>query len=561
MLRLSILATIGLLAAQGAAVSIKRFDSPEPFYDHDTNTPADCTLWWNSDDGLSCDTALLIADVTISQLTSINPSIKSCGDWKEDYSYCIQSASGFPTTTPAPGTTTPPTTTVPPTTTTSLPGNGVATPTPFQVGMTTSCNRFRLVKAGDQCGNIASEAGISLAEFYRWNTGVGSKCGSLWASYYVCIGILGSTPSPTTPGNGVATPSPTQPGMTTDCAKFHLVKSGDQCLTIAAGAGISHNNFYAWNPSVGSSCGTLYAGSYVCVGLVGCKRVSSPGSHCGRVGVPISVSGAGKIATYTAGSPHVASPEACSAKCLSEPACTSFYIVNGSDCTLYYGPVAFSPNGNAGARPYYQQSCFECPSTVRLGNSCPLKSPLPTGPHCGRVGFPISSSSLLTSYTAGSRYVASVEVCAAKCLNTPSCTGIYVKEESVCNLHYGPVAFSPNGNAGALPYYEAAACFDCPSTATCTRGPALPAGHHCGRIGNHVAVGGGGLLQGTSDKKYTSSVGVCAAWCLHQNNCSSFFFKQDSTCNLFFGPISFNPNGLAPNTFYEAACFPSCAIA
>lgn len=71
MLRLSLLATIGLLAAQGAAVSIKRFDSSEPFYDHDPNTPADCTLWWNSDDGISCDTALLIADVTISQLTSM----------------------------------------------------------------------------------------------------------------------------------------------------------------------------------------------------------------------------------------------------------------------------------------------------------------------------------------------------------------------------------------------------------------------------------------------------------------------------------------------------------
>jgi hypothetical protein len=136
--------------------------------------------------------------------------------------------------------------------------------------MTTSCNSFHLIITNDQCGNIAANTGISLADFYLWNPAVGSSCGSLWAGYYVCINVLGG-PTPTTssvasmisPGNGVATPTPTQPGMTTSCNAFHLVKTGDQCGTIAASAGISLANFYAWNPSVGTTCTTLFAEDYV----------------------------------------------------------------------------------------------------------------------------------------------------------------------------------------------------------------------------------------------------------------------------------------------------------
>ena len=69
MLRVSVLSTIGLLAAQSAAASVKRYDSAEPFYDHDPDTPEDCTLWWNSDDGLSCSTVLLLTGISDEQLT------------------------------------------------------------------------------------------------------------------------------------------------------------------------------------------------------------------------------------------------------------------------------------------------------------------------------------------------------------------------------------------------------------------------------------------------------------------------------------------------------------
>jgi hypothetical protein len=47
---LSILTAVGVLVAQAADASIRRFDSLEPFYGHDPNVPTDCNLWWNSDD-------------------------------------------------------------------------------------------------------------------------------------------------------------------------------------------------------------------------------------------------------------------------------------------------------------------------------------------------------------------------------------------------------------------------------------------------------------------------------------------------------------------------------
>ena len=158
--------------------------------------------------------------------------------------------------------------------TTTTPANGITTPTPYQTGIATNCDKFYLVVSGDQCGTIAANEGISLANFYAWNPAVGTSCQSLYLGYYVCVGIIGSTPSATittktstSPGNGITTPTPYQTGMTSNCDLFHLVISGDQCGVVAATYNISLAQFYAWNPAVGSSCQYLDLGDYVCVGV------------------------------------------------------------------------------------------------------------------------------------------------------------------------------------------------------------------------------------------------------------------------------------------------------
>lgn len=162
---------------------------------------------------------------------------------------------------------------------TTTTGNSVQTPEPIQPGMVDNCNRFYLVKSGDNCGAIASSSGISLAQFHTWNPRVGTDCLGLWADVHVCTGIIGFTPgtlttttrpaTTTTAGNGIATPQPIQPGMVGNCNRFYLVKPGDGCAAIAASNGISTTQFYGWNPEVGTSCAGLWANVNVCVGVVG----------------------------------------------------------------------------------------------------------------------------------------------------------------------------------------------------------------------------------------------------------------------------------------------------
>jgi hypothetical protein len=168
----------------------------------------------------------------------------------------------------------------------------------------------------------------------------------------------------------------------------------------------------------------------------------------------------GQLIGYSTGSPYVTTVAACVAKCLNMPACTTFYFAAGSSCNLYYGPVAFSPNGNPGSAPFYQQSCFQCPPIAPIRNTCAVMSPPPANYYCGRVGIPIaaSGSGVLATYPSNAPYVSSVGVCAAQCLATDNCKSFYFTQGSSCSLQYGPVSFSPNGNPGLAPFYDAA-CF------------------------------------------------------------------------------------------------------
>lgn len=145
--------------------------------------------------------------------------------------------------------------------------------------MVDNCNKFDLVNIGEGCQDVLDRNGITLAQLYAWNPSVGSSCTGLWAHVQVCVGVVGgSGPTPTStsttlttltrPGNGVPTPTPIQAGMVTNCDRFYMVGTGDSCWDIAAGAGISLAQFYAWNPAVGADCAGLWLGHYVCTSLI-----------------------------------------------------------------------------------------------------------------------------------------------------------------------------------------------------------------------------------------------------------------------------------------------------
>ena len=66
---------------------------------------------------------------------------------------------------------------------------------------------------------------------------------------------------------GAAPPAQTQPGTISSCKTWHTVVDGDGCWAIANAAGISLENFYSWNPGVGSDCSGLWLGYAVCIGI------------------------------------------------------------------------------------------------------------------------------------------------------------------------------------------------------------------------------------------------------------------------------------------------------
>lgn len=207
--------------------------------------------------GSSCNDVLAANSITLAQLFSWNPNVKSdCTGLWADVNVCVGIIGG---TTPPP----PPTTTVP--------SNGISTPTPIQPGMVSNCNKFHFVKQGSSCNDVLAANSISLAQLFKWNPNVKSDCSGLWASVNVCVGVIGGTaPPPTTtqPSNGIATPSPIQEGMVKNCKTFHFVAPGSSCQAILDSRKITLANFFKWNPAVKADCSGLWAQTYACVAVL-----------------------------------------------------------------------------------------------------------------------------------------------------------------------------------------------------------------------------------------------------------------------------------------------------
>lgn len=143
----------------------------------------------------------------------------------------------------------------------------IETPLPTQPSMVDNCDAFYFVKANEFCADIVQKSGISLAQFQQWNPKAGSNCAGLWAEAYACVSIVGHTPTPTQPGNGISTPTPIQSGMVSNCNKFHFVEKDQTCPVIQAKYGVSLANLYRWNPAIKADCTGMWAQTYLCVGV------------------------------------------------------------------------------------------------------------------------------------------------------------------------------------------------------------------------------------------------------------------------------------------------------
>ncbi|KLU90142.1 LysM domain-containing protein [Magnaporthiopsis poae ATCC 64411] len=288
----SAIATLGLLVTHSAGVPVhRRWDSASPFFETDPGAPSDCSLWWNTDDGLPCDVALNIAGAIEADLTGLpepepvpNPTQPSaptatptkpsngiettqpiqddgqlhqwnkgiggtaCNNMWTGYNLCI-SVSGSPTTT-------------------EPVANPNPTPDPIQDGMVSNCNKFYLVASGDNCWNVARKYGVTESQLQQWNTGIGGfACNNMWTDYHLCVGVSGGGGSQTQPPPASNTPQPVQDGMVGNCKRFYFVQGGQNCDGISRSYGISVGDFVRWNPAAGSDCRGLWANTYACVGV------------------------------------------------------------------------------------------------------------------------------------------------------------------------------------------------------------------------------------------------------------------------------------------------------
>ncbi|KAI9148438.1 transporter [Paramyrothecium foliicola] len=246
-------------------------------------------FWYDNNGSVDCDLLPDLYGCSLQDFFRWDPSLKgSCASFPTDFSYCVEgplAPTSYSTKPPVSSTTSKESlsstiksssATSKASSTSSASSNGIETPLPVQPGMVDNCDEFYFVKSGEGCANIVKKHGITLSQFTTWNPGVGSDCTGLWGNAYACVSIIGHTPSPTTPPNGIETPQPIQDGMTTNCNKFHLIKSGNSCSAIQSTDKISFTDLYKWNPAIGSGCGSLWLNSYVCVGVIGGTPTNPP---------------------------------------------------------------------------------------------------------------------------------------------------------------------------------------------------------------------------------------------------------------------------------------------
>ena len=144
-----------------------------------TGIASSCDKFYFVQQGDSCYNIAQNYSITLDQFYAWNPAVKECADLEYGYYVCVGVAASSATAT---------STTAPITTGTSNTATHViTTPTPYQSGMVSGCDKFYDVESGDGCYAIASSYGIALADFYSWNPGV-SSCSALYPSYYVCVG-------------------------------------------------------------------------------------------------------------------------------------------------------------------------------------------------------------------------------------------------------------------------------------------------------------------------------------------------------------------------------------
>ncbi|KAF7131457.1 hypothetical protein CNMCM5793_004682 [Aspergillus hiratsukae] len=264
----------------------------------------DCAQWYNVSAGDYCSMITVKYGITLNDFYFLNPEIDAnCTNLWAGQSYCVQAVGdisqypGYLTITPTP------TASIPYVTNTSFAWSDLPTATPITYNITSTVSSYPLASGSlENCfeeldnnyGNIrcyeaASLFEVSVANFIIWNPSVlnGQNysvtgctlqnetryCGSYYNQSHVYYGMSDSntttsisTAAPTSSSaTSTGPPGPTQTGVVANCQQWYVARAGDTCYDIAATYGITLDEFYAWNPAVGSDCSGLQASDAYCV--------------------------------------------------------------------------------------------------------------------------------------------------------------------------------------------------------------------------------------------------------------------------------------------------------
>ncbi|KAI5866007.1 LysM domain-containing protein [Durotheca rogersii] len=247
-----------------------------------------CGRYYEAIPGDYCNLVIMKFAISLSDFLFLNPAVnENCTNLFAYESYCIQPVGDINTYSGKPGHITFSFTATRNGTfedvATGLPNIGwssptpTTTPVPLASGTRDDCENYILGDLYQQnlensylisnCHLAAEVMGVTLEDLETWNTDLGNasdpSCAFEAGLRYCGKYYEGDQPDAADPVSQL----PVRDGMTPNCTEIVEVASTDgmTCTEILSVYGITIEQFFAWNPSVGADCLGMWAGYQYCV--------------------------------------------------------------------------------------------------------------------------------------------------------------------------------------------------------------------------------------------------------------------------------------------------------
>ncbi|OBU01588.1 hypothetical protein VE01_00568 [Pseudogymnoascus verrucosus] len=245
-----------------------------------------CGEYFKVGSGDDCATIATEFGIERDDFLFLNPEVwKNCTNLWKDYNYCVKPVGTITTYSGHPKSTS----TVPfvNTPATSVPYvdpltrfNTSAPVIPLANDTRRDCYSYFYITNTTEtpdlsCWNLAMAYDVEPEEIALWNPSLaenGTESGSsgsdlspdceLSESVSYCALLA----SPTTQsGSAIQTPNPRAMGEVANCTTWFKMKTYSTCADVLVLYGLTLEEFYAFNPSVGKGCATMAAGTYYCI--------------------------------------------------------------------------------------------------------------------------------------------------------------------------------------------------------------------------------------------------------------------------------------------------------